>query len=132
MTELSQAKRKRTARQLFGDAGERLAAKHLEAKGYRIVARNVRAAGGEIDVVAVTEDTTIIVEVRARRGRSVGLPEDSISARKAARLFSLAEAYIAAHPELPPAARIDLVAVELRPDGRLHRVTHLEDIVTGG
>lgn len=124
-------KAKRPFRQHLGAFGERLAAYHLEAKGYRVVARNVRGPAGEIDLVAIEADTLVIVEVRTRRVGRSGLPEETISARKAQRLFALAEAYAAEHPELPSAARIDLVAIELGADGRVERVNHIEDIVSG-
>lgn len=115
----------------LGAFGERVAGLHLQAKGYRILGRNIRMSDGELDLVALKDDTVIVVEVRTRRGRSAGLPEESISMQKAQRLFALAQAYLATHPELPAAARIDLIAVEIASDGRVQRVQHLEDIVTG-
>lgn len=117
------------SRRSLGDFGERLAAAHLEAKGYRIVARNYRCAEGEMDLVARRGDLLAFVEVRTRRGGDLGGPAESITAAKAARLAAIARAYCQEHPEAPPQRRIDLVGVELSADGRLERVEHIENAV---
>lgn len=122
---------RRTGRQALGAFGERLAAAHLEAKGYRILDRNYRCQEGEVDLVAEREGCLVFVEVRTRRGRSQGSPEESVTPRKAARLQAVAEAYAQAHPDAPEDRRIDVVAVELSPGGRLLRVDHLEAAVEG-
>jgi putative endonuclease len=118
-------------RQRLGSFGERIAAQHLLAKGYRIVDTNVRGPGGETDIVAVRDNLTAFVEVRTRRGRTHGLPEESITLPKARRMVALAAAYLDSHPELPPAGRIDLIAVELGAGGQVIRVEHIEDVVAG-
>jgi putative endonuclease len=55
-----------------GRAGEDAAAALLEAHGYRIVGRNVRLPGGEIDIIARDGDTVVFVEVKARASASYG------------------------------------------------------------
>ena len=69
-------------RRRLGAFGERLAAAHLEAKGYRIRARNYRCREGEIDIVAQDGDTLVFVEVRTRRGDALGGPAESVTATK--------------------------------------------------
>ena len=71
-----------------------------------------------------------LVEVRTRRGESLGSPEESITARKRARLIALAEFYVQAS-QWPGDWRIDVVAVDLGSRGRLMRVDHYENAVTG-
>ena len=51
----------------LGAAGEKAAAKYLRRRGYRIVARNYRCRGGEIDLIALDADTIVFVEVKTRR-----------------------------------------------------------------
>ena len=116
----------------LGSLGERLAAAHLESKGYRIIDRNWRCPEGEVDLVAERDGCLVFVEVRTRRGTAHGSPEESVTAAKAARLLAVADAYVQAHPEAPEDRRIDLVAVELSPEGRLLRVDHIEAAVSGG
>jgi putative endonuclease len=58
--------RARALARLFGVHAERLAALALRLKGYRVLARNYRAHGGEIDIVARRGRLIIAVEVKAR------------------------------------------------------------------
>ena len=113
----------------LGALGERLAAAHLESKGYRLIDRNWRCPEGEVDLVVERDGCLVFVEVRTRRGTAHGSPEESVTGVKAARLLAVAEAYAQAHPEAPEDRRIDLVAVELSPEGRLLRVDHIEAAV---
>ena len=114
-------------RRPLGESGERLAVMHLEAKGYRIVGRNIRVSNtGEIDIVAIDDDTLVFVEVRTRRG--IGLAAESIGPTKAARMLVHAENY---EDEEHEARRIDLVVVDLDETGRLLGVEHIVNAVTG-
>lgn len=116
-----------SARRRLGESGERLAAGHLEAKGYRIIGRNVRLSNsGEVDIIALDGDTLVFVEVRTRRGE-MGLAAQSLTPRKAARMLQHAENYEADDYE---ARRIDLVVVEIDVGGRLVAVEHFVDAVT--
>jgi putative endonuclease len=121
---------KRNDRRGLGQWGEDLAAQHLITKGYRIVARNWRCGIGELDLVARDGDCLAFVEVRTRRGRSMGSPEESITPSKQAKLIELAETYILEQDWLGY-WRIDVIAVEMDRRGRLLRVEHYENAVTG-
>lgn len=114
----------------LGRHGEELATRHLAAKGYDIITRNWRCEAGEIDLVVRDGTTLAFVEVRTRRGRGLGSPEESITPVKRARLIDLAEAYIQAEG-WPGGWRIDVVAIEMDHRGRLLRVDHYENAVTG-
>jgi putative endonuclease len=103
-------------RQIIGKLGEDLACAALARRGYEVVARNWRCPAGEIDIVARDGDCWAFVEVKTRRGRSAGLPEDAFTPRKSAHLTAAAEAYLAAHELVDVSWRLDLVAVDL--DGR--------------
>jgi putative endonuclease len=117
-------------RRQLGAFGERLAAAHLEAKGYRIHARNYRCREGEIDIVAQDGETLVFVEVRTRRGDAVGGPAESITLSKEARLVAAATAYVQALSQPPADQRIDVVAVQLSPGGRLLAIDHIEGAVS--
>jgi putative endonuclease len=118
-----------TNRKSLGEFGERLAIQHLEATGYRIVARNHRTRYGEIDVIATRGDSLVFAEVKCRRGGLMGSASDSITPTKAARIVALAEAYAAERPRLPPNHRIDVIAVDLLPEGRVLPLRHFENAV---
>jgi putative endonuclease len=117
-------------RQDLGRRGEQLAARQLEAKGYQIVAQNWRCETGELDLVAREGECLVVIEVRTRRGRSMGSPEESITAAKQARLIALGEAYVQ-ESNWAGGWRIDVVAIEMDRRGRVLRVDHYENAVTG-
>jgi len=116
-------------RRRFGDFGERVAASHLEAKGYQILERNWSTREGEIDLIATRGGDLVFVEVRSRQGRSMGTPEESITGRKAAHLRAAALAYTQQHPDAPPNLRIDAVVIELDAKGRVLRVEQIENAI---
>lgn len=116
-------------RRALGQFGERLAANHLEANGYRIIERNHRTAEGEIDIIASLEDTLAFVEVKCRRGSRMGTAVESLTPAKQRRMVALAEAYGLDREDLPPGRRVDLIAIDLAPDGRLLSLVHYENAV---
>jgi putative endonuclease len=118
------------SRRNLGELGERLAAEHLAAKGYRIRERNFRTAAGEIDIIAEGDGVLAFVEVRCRRGAVMGTAAESLTPAKQRRMVAMAEAYGQAREGLPDQWRIDLIAIDFAPDGRLSSVVHYENAVT--
>jgi len=115
-----------------GILGERLARDFLEQRGYRVVATNYRCPDGEIDIVATERDWLVFVEVRTRKSLEFGSPEESITPAKMRRLRAVAAYYQQQHANLPPLCRIDVVAVELRPDNNVARIELIENAVGDG
>lgn len=120
-----------SARKRLGAWGESLAARHLEDEGYEILERNWRCARGEIDLVAQAGDLLVFVEVKTRRGRRMGLPEDGLTARKGQKLLQLAERFLYEREIYDVNWRVDLVAVEVDTSGKLLRCEHIPDAVRG-
>ena len=119
------------ARKKLGAWGEKVAATHLEANGYRLVARNWRCQQGEIDLIAEAEDGLLaFVEVKTRKGQAMGMPEEALTPHKSRKLIELAQIYLGEH-DLDVDWRIDLVAVELDTSGKLLRCEHIPNAVLG-
>lgn len=94
----------------LGEKGERWAAEFLRENGYQIVAENYRWGGGEIDIIARDSDYLVFVEVKTRRDKEYGLPEEAITEAKKRKIIRTAQKYIADHkPELD--IRFDVVAI---------------------
>ena len=111
----------RTRAQRAGDAAEDAVAAALATSGWRILGRRVRVGRLELDIVAVDPGpppALAIVEVRWRRSRAFGLPEETADRRKLGRLRHAALGLVSRGtlpdgsrlPGLP--LRLDLVAVE--------------------
>ena len=102
-----------------GRLGEYRASRFLAARGYRVLARNVRVPGGEIDAVCLDGPTLVIVEVKRRDSRSFGSALQAVDARKRATLRRIAADYAQI---VAPSAKIRFDVVTL--DGQrltLHR-----------
>jgi len=120
---------RRTKREL-GQLGEELAVRYLRGQGYLIRERNWRCPLGEMDIVAEDGDCLAFVEVRTRRGRELGTPEESITQVKRSRLIEVAQTYLQEH-DWPGDWRIDVLAVEMSPQGDLRRVNLIKNAVVG-
>ena len=113
----------------FGELAESLAAQKLEAQGYRIRDRNWRTIEGELDIVAQEDDTIVFVEVKARRSRQFGLPEEALTRKKRGRLIKAALAYLELYKIQEVNWRFDLIAIECSSRGELMRFEHLVDVI---
>jgi len=114
----------------LGQRGEDLAVHELARRGFEIVDRNWRCQIGEVDVVARHSETWTLFEVRTRRGRTHGTPEESVTPAKLERMADVARAYLSEHDVNVQEVdwRIGLVAVEMDRTGRLLRIDVYEDL----
>jgi putative endonuclease len=115
---------RRPATASLGARGELAAARFLRRKGYRIVARQVRTPGGELDLVAVDRRVVVFVEVKTRGSLGAGHPAEAIDTHKQRRLTRAALAFLRQHHLLEQSARFDVVAVLWPPDARRPIIEH--------
>lgn len=106
-----------------GSRGERLAAEYLEANGYRLVVANFKvpigrntrgvAVTGEIDIIAIDEDTLCLVEVKTKTSDEFASPLAAVNLRKQRQITRTARVYrrIFGLSEMP--YRFDVVTVLL-------------------
>jgi putative endonuclease len=117
-----------------GELGERIAERHLERRGYRVIERNFRTRYGEIDLIAVGARAIVFCEVKTRlAGGNAGPagPLDAIGNGKRRRVRMMASQWFAARggdPSRPrrPELRFDAIGVTLEPGGRVVALDHLE------
>ncbi len=102
----------------LGQAGEDAAACLYEALGYCVEARNVKIGRIELDLVLRRGRDLVFCEVKTRRGRALGLPEEAVDARKQARLLRAVDGYLARR-RVRGDVRFDVVSVSQDPAGRL-------------
>jgi putative endonuclease len=103
---------RRRAAQVLGESAEDDACAYLQARGLRLVERNYRVRGGEIDLIMRSADGTLVfVEVRARSHDGFGGAAASVGARKRQRIILAARHYLARLPA-EPACRFDVVTLD--------------------
>lgn len=108
--------------------GEEIASKYLQEKGYKIIERNFRKGYGEIDIVAVKNDTLIFTEVKTRTTSLYGGAKDAISFQKIKKLIRTVQFYKILHSKLPDALRIDAILIDLDPQNNVKNIEHIENI----
>jgi len=119
----------RPLRDRVGRAGEEAALAYLREHGFRILARDWRSRIGQIDIVAEDGETLVLVEVKARRGTSFGVPQEAVDARKQHKLRMLLEVYRSdTHRQRQP-CRIDVVGLLLDDSLAVTSVEHIPDAV---
>jgi len=109
----------------LGRRGERDAERYLKRRGYRILDRNFRAAGAEIDLVAAEGGSLVFIEVKARRSVGSGTPQEAADDRKQRRIRRAAEIYIARERAHDLPIRFDVVAIRI--DGGEVQIELLKD-----
>lgn len=109
--------------------GEIVADRYLRRLGWEILAVNWSCRYGEIDLVARDRESLVFVEVKARRGRSFGLPEEAVTPSKRRRLRRAAVTYLQEHGSADQPWRIDVIAIEGRPGRPPTRLDHYRDAI---
>jgi putative endonuclease len=103
----------------WGRRAERAALRHLRRRGLRLVTRNYRARGGEIDLIMHDGAILVFVEVRLRSNDRFGDGAASVGLAKQRRLIRAARQFIAARASPQTHCRFDVVSVR-KPHYRLH------------
>jgi putative endonuclease len=93
-----------------GREAETLAARHLERGGLRLLERNFRVRGGEIDLICRDGKTLVFVEVRQRSRADYGGAAASITAPKRRRIVLAARHYLAGKADCD--CRFDCVLID--------------------
>ncbi len=111
-------------RKQFGDLGELLAAEWLTSHGYHVLSRNWRSPLGELDIVCECGGELVFVEVKSRHGLALGAPEEAVTPAKRRRLIRAAQSYLLGHGDEQRPYRLDVIAVDVAPSGRVREIRH--------
>ncbi len=96
-----------------GVIGEDAALHAYMDTGYRLIARNWRCRIGELDLILVRGPVLVFCEVKARRGEAFGGGWEAVTARKRAKVRSVAQAFLMSSGLRPDAIRFDVASVEV-------------------
>jgi len=100
----------------LGNLGERLALQKIKRLGYRCIEKNYRCTLGEIDLIAKDRDCLVFIEIKTRRGRSIGYAKEAVTQKKIRQISKVALAYMKANDCCDSKARFDVIAVNITGD----------------
>lgn len=108
----------------LGDRGERYAARYLLRQGWVIVARGYEDATGEIDLIAVDDDTLVFVEVKTRTSWERGHPAEAVDLDKQIQISRVALGFRRWHHLPNVRTRFDIIALTWPPEADQPRLQH--------
>ena len=82
-----------------GKNGEAMATTWLINNDYKILHQNWRHSHFEVDIIAHKNGTLHFVEVKARRSKQFGNPEESVGKKKIQNLMNAADEFLHQFPE---------------------------------
>ena len=110
----------------LGKWGEDTAAAYLEEKGYQIIERDWKSGHHDLDIVAKEGSTLVIVEVKTRRSRLFGDPEEAIDYKKRQSLQSAINHYVKSHRTCHD-VRFDIISI-VGMIGSQPEIEHIKDV----
>ena len=110
----------------LGKWGEELAAEYLQEKGYEIIERDWKSGHHDLDIIAKEGGTLVIVEVKTRRNRLFGDPEEAIDYRKRKSLQSAINHYVKSH-RVKATVRFDIISI-VGTIGSTPEIDHIKDV----
>ena len=111
----------------LGKWGEDLAVAYLQGKGYAIIERDWKSGRRDIDIIAEDEAGTLVfVEVKTRRSRVFGEPEESIDYRKMQSLQQAINHYIK-YRHINNSVRFDIISIVGTIDSE-PEINHIKDV----
>lgn len=132
----------KTAKEI-GNIGEDIAENYLKKRFWKILSRNYKARGGEIDIIAYRNGVLVYFEVKARSNDSFGRPSDAVDDEKIFHIKTAARDFRAVYcsggrvPVFYPLGiekkrvirkeRIDVIEIYLEPDKKSGKVNHIKD-----
>lgn len=81
-----------------GLLGEKMAVEYLAARGFEILHQNWRHSHWEVDVIASLNNVLHFIEIKTRRSRKFGFPEEQVTKKKMINLMNASEEFLYLHP----------------------------------
>lgn len=115
-----------------GRDGEIIAAAYLKKNGYSIIETNFRCVIGEIDIVAREKGELVFLEVKTRKSEELGFPEQAVGLKKQKKMSQLALWYLQNKSIKDTAARFDVLAITMLPEGdEIKLIKNAFDFIAG-
>lgn len=96
----------------FGKSTELLAATYFKQNGFDILFSNWRHSHYEIDLIALKNNKLHIIEVKGRRSKRFGLPEENVTPKKFKNLLNAADEFLHQNPQYKH-VQYDILAISI-------------------
>ncbi|MEO6313969.1 MAG: YraN family protein [Chitinophagaceae bacterium] len=100
---------------LLGNEGEQLAVKWLLEKGFIVLHQNWRHSHYEIDIIASIEQVLHFIEVKTRRNKKFGEPEERVDNKKITNLMKAGAAFQDQYP-VWKRVQYDVLSISVHPN----------------
>jgi putative endonuclease len=118
-------------RRQTGQKWERWVGEELQKRGYQVLLYNYPSPYGEIDLIAIHQNTLVFIEVKARQSLLYGQPYEAVTQKKIDRIartgHHFRQAVAKKGPTLPPASRIDVASLLVTKSGEVKEFKLLEN-----
>jgi putative endonuclease len=113
----------------IGRSGEKMAERFLASRGFSVLERNYRTPFGEIDMIGERDGFLVFFEVKTRLSETFGPPLSSISEIKKKHILKNCQFYLKKRRLCETPCRIDVIGLDLYPDGRLKILRHVRNAI---
>ena len=100
----------------LGTEGEAMAVKWLVDKGFILLHQNWRYSYYEVDIIAALDNVLHFIEVKTRRNKKFGEPEESVDDKKIANLMNAGEEFQYQYPQWKR-VQYDVLSISIQPNG---------------
>lgn len=114
-------------RHKIGKDGEKFVEDYLIKNEYKILEKNFACAQGEIDIIALENETIVIIEIKTRTNKNYGLPSEAVTATKIRHMYQTAKYYLYMRNLLDENIRIDVIEVYITGDE--FKINHLKQVI---
>jgi putative endonuclease len=112
-----------------GRFGEKMAERFLVSRGFSVRERNYKTPFGEIDMICERDGFLVFFEVKTRLSETFGPPLSSITETKKKHILKNCQFYLKKHRLCETPCRIDVIGLDLYPDGRLKILRHVRNAI---
>ena len=103
----------------MGRAGEKKASEFLKKEGFKILESNFKTHVGEIDIIALDNQTIVFVEVKTRTDEDFGSPSEAVTLKKQEKYFKVATEYLVKEKKTDCECRFDVIEIC---DGQINHI----------
>ena len=111
----------------LGKKGESAALKYLKKKKFKILSTGFRFHRAEIDIIAFDKKTLVFIEVKTRRNKHFGFPEEAISSAKQDQIRKAAEGYLVINKLRNIECRFDVLSLLFDQGSQKFSITHYQN-----